>query len=101
MPHAATAANIASALTACQIAAGPKTRKGAARRAICSAPSRRSVTITASAVVAAIRVTTTPAANPSPRPIRERTTKKPSAPGGWPAMCTGQLAFGIVSGRSS
>ena len=39
MPQAATAANIASALTHCQIAAGPKTRNGAARRATTSAPS--------------------------------------------------------------
>ncbi len=61
MPQAATAANIASALTACQIAAGANTRKGAARRATTSAPSTRSVSSTARAVVAATSVTTMPA----------------------------------------
>ena len=101
MPQAATAANIASALTHCQIAAGPKTRNGAARRAIGSAPSTRSVTITATAVVAATRVTTMPAARSLPSPTRARTTKKLSAPGGWPAMCTGQLALGMSSGSPS
>ena len=101
IPQAATAANIASALTHCQIAAGPKTRNGAALRATTSAPSSRSVTSTASAVEAASSVTTTPAHQPLPSPIRSSTTKKPSAPGGWPATCTGQFAFGMSSGRPS
>ena len=39
IPQAAQAANIASADTHCQIAAGPITRNGAASRACCSAPS--------------------------------------------------------------
>ena len=51
-PHAANAANIASAETDIQIAAGPSTRNGAARRAATSAPSRRSVSSTATGVVA-------------------------------------------------
>ena len=38
------------------------------------------------------RVTTRPAASPPPSPTRSRATKKISAPGGWPATCTGQLA---------
>ena len=81
-PHAATAPNIASAETDIQIAAGPSARNGAARRAPNSAPSRRSVISTATGVVAAITVTTSPAASPLPSPIRTRTTKKRSAPGG-------------------
>ncbi len=81
-PHAATAANIASAETACQIAAGPRTRNGAARRAIDSAPSSRTVISTATAVVAAMTVTAKPAARPEPSPMRVSATKKTSAPGG-------------------
>ena len=71
---------------------GPNTRNGAARRACCSAPSTRSVSSTATAVDAAMSVTTRPAANPLPSPSRSSTTKNVSAPGGWPATCTGQLA---------
>ncbi len=101
MPQAATAANIASALTHCQMAAGPKTRNGAARRATTSAPSSRRVTITARAVEAASSVTTMPAWSPLPSPIRSSTTKKPSAPGGWPATWTGQFALAMSSGSPS
>ena len=89
IPQAAQAANIASADTHCQIAAGPITRNGAASRACDSAPSTFSVCSTATAVEAAMSVTTRPAASPLPRPSRASTTKKVSAPGGWPAMCTG------------
>ena len=57
-----------------QIAAGPITRNGAARRAMHSAPSvPRRVTSTASAVVAAKSVVTIPAAKP-PREERARTS---------------------------
>ncbi len=91
-PHAATAAKTASAETAMKTAAGVSTRKGAARRAIASAPSARNVTITASAVVAAITVTTRPAARSPPRPTFTSPTKKSSAPGGCPAGWVGQLS---------
>ena len=91
MPQAAVAANIASAETDCQMAAGPNTRNGAARRARRSASRVFRVTSTATAVVAASTVTTIPAANPLPSPIRTRSTKNVKAPGGWPARCTGQL----------
>ena len=91
MPQAPVAANIASAETDCQTAAGPSTRNGAARRAGRSAPSTRTVTSTATAVVAASDGDDQPAANPLPSPSRSSTTKNVSAPGGWPATCTGQL----------
>ena len=91
MPQAAVAANMASAETAIQIAAGVSTRNGATRRAAPSAPSARRVTSTAAAVEAATRMTTTPATKPPPRPRRASTTKNSVAPGGWPATWVGQL----------
>ncbi len=77
-------------------AAGPSTRNGAARRATASAPSARSVTRTAGAVVAAIRVTTSPAAKSPPSPSRTSATKNSSAPGGWPATWVTQLSVGEI-----
>ena len=53
VPTRRTAVNMPSAETAIQIAAGPMTRKGAARRAADSAPSVRRVRSTATGVVAA------------------------------------------------
>ena len=82
MPQAAVAANIASAETAIQIAAGVSTRKGATRRAPASAPRVRSVTRTAAAVEPAIRITIVPATNPFARPSRDSATKNRVAPGG-------------------
>ena len=73
-------------------AAGARTRNGADRRAIDSASSARSVTITATAVVAAIAVTTRPAARSPPSPTLTRPTKKSIVPGGCPAGCVGQLS---------
>ena len=81
MPQAPVAANIASAETDCQTAAGPSTRNGAARRASCSAPSTRAVTSTATAVVAARTVTTRPAANPLPSCSRSSSHEERQRPG--------------------
>lgn len=92
MPHAVTTVMTASADTAMNTAAGLRTRNGAARRAISSAPSARTVTSTAEAVEAASSVTTTPAARSPPNPSRTMATKNSSIAGGWPATCVGQLS---------
>ena len=73
-------------------AAGPRTRKGAARRATPSAPRVRRVTSTAGAVAAARTTTTSPAARSPPSPMRTSPMKNSTASGGCPATCVGQLS---------
>ena len=77
-------------------AAGVSTRNGAARRARASRSSARSVTITAGAVVAAIAVTTRPAARSPPRPSRTSPMKKSSAPGGMAGHVGDPVVLGAV-----
>ena len=67
-------------------------RACARRRAPCS------VCSTATAVEAATSVTTSPAASPLPSPSRTSTTKKVQRARWVAAMCTGQLAGGVVPG---
>ena len=73
-------------------AAGESTRNGAARRASSSASRVRSSASTERTVVAPMTVTTIPAPNEPPRPIRTRPTKKSKASGGCPAAWVGQLS---------
>ncbi len=92
MPQAAKAANIASAETACQIAAGPRVRNGAARRASVSAPSVRSGDQHADGGGRREHGDDEPRREPAAeRRPASSSQKKNSAPAGWPATCTGQV----------
>lgn len=90
-PAVATPANIPSADTPTQTAAGRNTVNGSAFRAAVGAPSARSTCGTATAATDPTSTTSTPAQAPPPRPIRSSIRNARVAAGGWLDTCVVQL----------
>ena len=82
MPQAATPAKYPSAETAIQIAVGATATNGAARRAVGSSATARSVITIAAAALDPTSRHSNPAHAPPPNPMRSSHTNVNSAPGG-------------------